>query len=407
MPKITTDAIQEETEKRAAKAREALATGAWEIKDDPLYGGYTVKTSRNLYFVDLDQGKCTCQDFKRNGVLYPCKHLVGVRMWRERRTQKPNHKDKESPMDPMNPSPNVGWAKFYHPTTGVLVTLPVEATSPKAAMQSVERYLAAGWKAEYAEVEKETRVEVRHIVRRVKTNADGTETPVLDVYNGGKFRILGVYLNTPQDVAAFEHAFGKKLTELPLYEGGSPIERGANPRLDSKYVVAVSGVSVVYKPNPRWEGEEDKKHQKRLFVRWERNVPAAPQAVSPSTPPPAPSKPAPQPKPVATPTRAAPPPAPSVNGNGNGQPKAAVAAPAAPPAQVTQETDPVAWARSVICPMGSRSRPDLAGKPLGEVLAVPEIGPKVIAFLATQFTPGTDVEREAVKAAKILHATMQ
>lgn len=372
------EVIQQETEKRVAKAREALSGGVWRIAEDDLGFGYRVDTGRNIYLVELSpEPRCTCQDFKQHGASFPCKHIHGVRLW----SQQPPAGEQETPrtttkgekqMDTF-PTPNGGWVRLYHPTTGALATLPIAAETPEQALQAVEAYLAAGWKAEYAQVEKETRVPVTHIVRRVKANADGTETPVLDVYTGGRFRTLGVYLNTPDDVAAFEQACGQRLSDFPLYEGGAPIERGANPRLDKKYVIPVQGLSVVFKPNPRWEGEEDKKHPKRLFVRWA----AAPTLNANGR---------------------------SKNDNGhNGPPTPPAPAPAPGPTQA----DPVAWARGVICPMGTKSRPDLKGQPLGVILEQPDIGPKVIEYLATKFVPGTDAEREAVQAAKVLFAQLQ
>lgn len=133
--------------------------------------------------------------------------------------------------------------------------------------------------------------DIGHVVRRVKGNDDGSETPVIDLYpERAKFRILGVYLNTPQDVAAFEAAAGLRLADLPLYEGDNSIERGKGPKTD-KYVVSLSRPArVAIKPNPRYEGPEDKTHPKRLFVRW---LPAgAPEPAAPRSPEPAPSQPA-------------------------------------------------------------------------------------------------------------------
>ena len=141
--------------------------------------------------------------------------------------------------------------------------------------------------------------DIGHVVRRVKGNDDGSETPVIDLYpERAKFRVLGVYLNTPQDVAAFEAAAGLRLADLPLYEGDNSIERGKGPKTD-KYVVSLSRPArVVIKPNPRYEGPEDKTHPKRLFVRWlpagapEPAAPSAPSGLAPHNPEPAPSQPA-------------------------------------------------------------------------------------------------------------------
>jgi len=47
--------------------------------------------------------------------------------------------------------------------------------------------------------------------------------------------VVGVYLNTPQDVEAFCTVANVKLADLPYYEGDGTIERGKGPKTD-KYV---------------------------------------------------------------------------------------------------------------------------------------------------------------------------
>jgi len=88
------------------------------------------------------------------------------------------------------------------------------------------------------------------------------------VLRRANFRILGVYLNAEQDVQAFETACGVRLKDLPLYEGGNSIERGKGTKTDKYVVTLPRPAKVVFKRNPRYEGEEDKKHSKRIFVRW-------------------------------------------------------------------------------------------------------------------------------------------
>jgi hypothetical protein len=173
-----------------------------------------------------------------------------------------------------------GWVKLYHPNSGgVQCTLPVpvdtlSAEQARGLFLSVERLLGAGFQVSPAGLmEGETREPVTHLARRVKLNQDGGITPVLDVYCGGNFKTLHVYLNTPQEISSFAETFGFKLEVIPLWEGDAPIERGKNSERDSKYILPVTGVEVVYKPNPKWEGEEDRKHPKRAFVRWSRRSP--------------------------------------------------------------------------------------------------------------------------------------
>ena len=93
-----------------------------------------------------------------------------------------------------------GWVKLYHPG-GVQVTLPVltsEPVTPEMAglmLNSVGAYLAAGFAANLPGVEEGEKLEdIRHVVRRVKVNSDGSETPVIDLYpERANFRVLVLY----------------------------------------------------------------------------------------------------------------------------------------------------------------------------------------------------------------------
>ena len=154
------------------------------------------------------------------------------------------------------------------------IPLPLEksltAEQAKAMLDSVSTLLTAGFLVNAPGLEDGEKVEtIVGVVRRAKTNDDGGETPVIDLYpDRANFRILGIYLNTEADVQAFQNATGVKLSELPLYEGDNAIERGKGAKTD-KYVIALKQpVKVVFKANPKWEGDEDKKHPKRVFVRW-------------------------------------------------------------------------------------------------------------------------------------------
>jgi len=169
-----------------------------------------------------------------------------------------------------------GWIKLYHPGSGgVQCTLPVPAARLSAEQanglfQSVQSLLDAGFQINQTGLtEGEIRETVTHLARRVKTNPDGSHTNILDVYCGGNWKLLHLYLNNPQDIDRFTEVFGLVLSDLPLWEGEVSIERGKNPERDTHYILAVKGVDVVFKANPKWEGEDDKKHPKRVFVRWE------------------------------------------------------------------------------------------------------------------------------------------
>lgn len=183
-----------------------------------------------------------------------------------------------------------GWVKLYHPC-GVQVTLPIPvqtAITPEMAsamLASVSSLVSAGWLPNPASLEDgEQEHEIGAVLRCVQFNDDESETPVIDLYPANdrlKYKLLRVYLNTAEDIKAFEKSCGVKLADLPLYESNTGIKRGENARLDQKYIVPLQHpVKVVSKANPLWEGEDDKKHLKRLLTRW-----GPPAIAVPATPP--------------------------------------------------------------------------------------------------------------------------
>lgn len=168
-----------------------------------------------------------------------------------------------------------GYTKLYHPA-GAQVALPVPlyALTPEnaaAMFANVNRYVQAGFLVNAPGLDEGESVEtISHIVRRSKVNKDSTETPVIDLYPvRANFRVLGIYLNQPEQVKEFEQACGVSLKSLPLYEAEGTIERGKKPALDKFVIPLPAPVKVVYTKNPRWEGEDDKKNPKRVFVRWQ------------------------------------------------------------------------------------------------------------------------------------------
>jgi hypothetical protein len=175
-----------------------------------------------------------------------------------------------------------GFVKLYH-SSGVQVSLPVpmfQTITPDIArsmFSSVDAYIQTGWLPDVNGLEQgETLEKVSHLCRREKRNDDGTTSQLVDVYTGGNFRTVCVYHDDQDDLETFKAAFGYPVTDIPLYDGDVPIERGKNPDKDKKYIRIVSGISVVWKPNPKYEGDNDKKHPKRIFVRWDRKSASRP-----------------------------------------------------------------------------------------------------------------------------------
>jgi len=362
--------IPAEQQKRQQSAEEAMAHGSWMFF--PVDGGWQVKTPTDTYTIALSGNgcmACSCPDHQRYGPLgLECKHVCGLQLWlkpQEAATPAQNQPTEkgEKRMTTENLVRECGWVKLFHPSSAQLtiplfLDKPILVTEAQALMASVTSLLQAGFSVEMPGLEDgEHEEEIGFVVRRSKANADGTETPVVDIYpSRGNFRLLARYLNTEADIQAFETACGVRLNSLSLYEGDNSIERGKNPKMD-KYVVALKHpVKVIWKLNPKYEGENDKKNSKRLFVRW-ADLPAAPE--------------------------------------GN-----LVLSPV--------EKLGLDEAKAVLCPLGSKSHPEFKGKSLEEV-AKTEDGRKVLEYLASdQYQPnGGKNGQRAKSAAKIMLEALQ
>lgn len=163
--------------------------------------------------------------------------------------------------------PSSGWVKMWHPK-GVQVSLPIPALMlPSEMIGYINGCFEAGFLAQAAGLEAgEERETFFHVVRGVIN-----ETTHIDLYRDqDQFRFLGVYLNRPEDEAAFELASGLKIKNLREFIGPGHIERGKDKRLDAMVVTAPKPFGAVWKANPKHDSdtEEGKKKPKRLFVRW-------------------------------------------------------------------------------------------------------------------------------------------
>lgn len=177
------------------------------------------------------------------------------------------------------------WTTGYLPT-GRKVSFTLSAETPAAlialALDFDRQLITAGIQTtEPGLDEGEFSETVGAMVKRMKGNQDGTQTPVIDIYlenDALKWAFLKVYLNTAEDIEAFTLATGYTLNDLPEYESGTAIERGKNAALDAKYIRKPrKPARFVWQNNPRYEEESMK--PKKLFVRWMTgDTPVAPQA---------------------------------------------------------------------------------------------------------------------------------
>lgn len=205
-------------------------------------------------------------------------------------------------MEDSNGSILSGWVKLYHPR-GPLVTLPVPI-DPEAALSHVGLALDAGWLVTAPGMEPgEEKDVIGWICRRAKTNNDGSESHVLDLFIDNeqlKHRKMSVYLDSEDDVADMLYATGlRSIDQLPLFPATAPAERGKSSQTDKFIVRLPSPTGFVFAPNPKYNADAAAAAKARgevygtpkyKFVRWERVRPAA--KPEPGAAAPAPAAPA-------------------------------------------------------------------------------------------------------------------
>ncbi len=290
MPKEL-DAVVCAQAERTERAQTALANNQFLIAQKTPASWMVQNGDKQPYDVHQDaQGwSCTCQDYQKNGGRLRCKHIEAVRLSAANKTQI----HKEVTMSELQETVG-GWIKLFHPAGGgVQVTLPVPPapftqTQAQAMFTNVGTLIAAGFMVNLPGLEEgEKREAVTHIVRRRKAEDGGGSVPVMDIYAGGNFRVLSVYLDNdkPELVSEFVDLLGP-LARFKVYPSNAPLERGKDAETDREYVVPVSdrGVQIVYKANPKYdEAEADRlkaenkayKVPKRIFVRFEKDAAAA------------------------------------------------------------------------------------------------------------------------------------
>jgi hypothetical protein len=179
-----------------------------------------------------------------------------------------------------------GSMKVFHPR-GPQVWLPVPFDGDyRKAFAAVGAALDAGFLAVAPGLEPgEEKEQVGWLVRG-SVEQDGETTPYLLLYSADdnmSYSFLKVYLNKPEDVAAFEFASGMKLDRIPEYEGNDKPERGTSAKLEKYFARPSRPFTVVYKHNPKYDEsakaaavakKEIYKVPVRLFVRWADMKPA-------------------------------------------------------------------------------------------------------------------------------------
>jgi len=190
----------------------------------------------------------------------------------------------------METNVNNGWVKLFT-ATGAQVTLAVPMDggvlpfeTAAAALKSVENLLAAGWLVEAPGLEEgEQKQEVVSVSRREAK--DGT--PVVAFYLAHPKTVkkfLHSYLNSKDDLTAFEAATGLRLNAIPCWPGERDIDKDA--REAGKYIVPLPRpISLVWEINPKWQNwsaEGGKatgtiEPHKRILVRYDLGQAPAPR----------------------------------------------------------------------------------------------------------------------------------
>lgn len=120
--------------------------------------------------------------------------------------------------------------------------------------------------------------EITHIARRTQRNKkDNTTTPIIDLYRENlSFSDLKTWVDTDDEIKAFESATGLKLSTIQPFPGTSAIKRGESPDADGFVIKLTRPVKAIWKMNPDYV-EGSKTESKRIFVRWANATPATPQ----------------------------------------------------------------------------------------------------------------------------------
>jgi hypothetical protein len=153
----------------------------------------------------------------------------------------------------------VGSVRLFH-ASGVQVTLPLGKTQQEYAglYASVDAMIGAGFlTAEPGMQVGENKDTIGFVVRKEKINERGV-TPSLDLYINHEKMVrsfITIYLNTPEDIAAFENASGLKLDSIRLYAGDDKLDR-STPKGGQFAKACARPFEIVWIPNPKYNEAE-------------------------------------------------------------------------------------------------------------------------------------------------------
>lgn len=180
---------------------------------------------------------------------------------------------------------------LYHPS-GVKVKLPVPVIMGRhqyeVAFHCIREALEAGFMVHEPGLEAGEEREDIGWVCRLDHEKDGETTATVLLYSSNQamtWSFLRRYMNTKEDIQAFEAASGLKYDNLPPYPGNDHPQRGASAKTDKFIVKAPASFGLVWRHNPRYKdapaGQDTRsltEKRKRDFVRWASQTGEAPQA---------------------------------------------------------------------------------------------------------------------------------
>lgn len=157
--------------------------------------------------------------------------------------------------------------------------------------ESIGNLLTAGFSVNVPGLNAGQKLEAVGAVSR-REKADGT--PIIDLFAASEalqWKLLSLYFDTDDEIAAFETATGLKLKQIPLYASDGAIKRDS-PRA-AQYIVKVARpTEIVMEANPFYNPDEQdisKRKPKHVFAGWKSDTPRPTSPTSPSSTPPAPA----------------------------------------------------------------------------------------------------------------------
>lgn len=190
-----------------------------------------------------------------------------------------------------NVNEKYAFVRVFHPRASLQVSVPIPIAAglsiddASRLLASVDNLLMAGWLTMAPGLEAGEEKEDIGYVCRLDHETDGKTTPTVLLYSVNDqltYSFLRRYMNTPEDVAAFEYASGMKYDSLPPYPGNDHPQRGVSPKTDRFIIKAPKPFGMVWKHNPRYKdapaGQDTRslaEKRKRDFFRWSTQIPAA------------------------------------------------------------------------------------------------------------------------------------